>query len=108
MIGGGGAERNCRPLPSTNGVTDPQLVNTGAGNFGGFGRESPGRVPAMNGGGVAADPSDDRRPMSRLAAISPTLMPCCLPRLSGMAASSPASSWSGPAFSAGYRAASTS
>src|SRR4029079_12911813 len=35
VVRGGGAGRNCRPLPSTNGVTEPQLVNTGAGNFGG-------------------------------------------------------------------------
>ena len=38
VMGGGGAERNWRPLPSTNGVTEPQLVNTGGAKAGGVGR----------------------------------------------------------------------
>src|ERR1700730_16691754 len=38
VIGGGGAGRNCRPLLSTNGVTEPQLVNTGGAKAGGVGR----------------------------------------------------------------------
>jgi hypothetical protein len=35
---GGGAGRNWSPLSSTNGVTCPQVVKTGAGRFGGVDR----------------------------------------------------------------------
>src|SRR6202035_3189727 len=65
VTGGGGPGRNCWPLRSTNGVTEPQLVNTGAGKWGGVGRQSRGWVPAMNGGAMVADPSGDRRAVSR-------------------------------------------
>ena len=101
MIGGGAGGRNCCPLSSTNGVIVPQLVNTGAGKFGGVGRYWPGWVPGTNGGGVTADPSVDRRSTSKLATLAPTWMPCCLPGELGMAASSVASIWSISVFWAG-------
>src|SRR3978361_1061324 len=38
LTGGGAAGRNCCPLLSTNGATDPQVWYIGVGNLGGVGR----------------------------------------------------------------------
>src|SRR5262249_62027721 len=51
---GGGPGRNWLALDSANGRTADQCVNWGwVGELGGVGRESPGLLPNVNGGGAA-------------------------------------------------------
>jgi hypothetical protein len=64
LTGGGADGRNWSPLVSRNGVIEPQLVKTGAGEVGRGGAIVTRLGACGRGGGVAAEPSAARSPMS--------------------------------------------
>jgi len=93
---GGIDGRNWSPVVSRNGVIEPHLVKTGAGKLGRGALGACGK-----GGGVAAEPSAARSPMSNWATVAPTRIPSRLRWLLGIALSSVTSNWSRLLFAAG-------